>query len=145
MLQYSSPCGQLLLYWFVVYIYTVGLLNINSFVLFLAKSFYKLNCFLSNVDTEFTILLSFHLTVVMFGERSLTTSNVPRISFVILPKSCNGAFSNRFVLAVPVATICFELKCRSNLGLVKKLFMTCKKIVHYCMVVWITNIRQTVY
>ena len=141
MLQYSSPCGKLLLYWFVVYIYTVGLLNINSFVLFLAKSFYKLNCFLSNVDREFTILLSFHLTAVMFGERSLTTSNVPRISFVILPKSCNGAFSKRFVLTVPVAAISFELKCCSNLGLAKKLFMTCKEIVHYYMVVWITNIR----
>lgn len=141
MLQYFSPCGQLLLYWFVVYIYTVGLLNIKSFVLLLAKSFYKLNCFLSNVDREFTILLSFYLTAVMFGERSLTTSNVPQISFVILPKSCNGAFSNRFVLTVPLAAICFELKCRSNLGLVKKLFMTCKEIFHYCMVVWITNIR----
>ena len=60
----------------------------------------------------------------MFEETSVTTSDVPRLSFAILPKSCNGAFSNRFALTVPMAAIYFELKCRSNSGLVNKLPIT---------------------
>ena len=65
---------------FVAYIYNVGLHNINSFVLFFPKSFYRTGSFPVNVKRAFTTLLSFYLTGFMLEQTLVATSDVPRLS-----------------------------------------------------------------
>ena len=81
----------------------------------------------------------------MFGETSVTTSDVRQQFFAILSKSGNGAFSTRFTITVQVVAICFELKCRRNSGLVKNCPSLYGSLSHQHYVKCLLNVLQLMH
>ena len=115
---YFDPCDQLP-HGHITLVCDVWLCNIHSPFFTMTITFDVLNwLFISKGGNRIhDFVLSFQLTLVMLEDKSVTTSEDPRLSLYIFSISCNGALFIWFALTFPVAATPISVKCLSKAGL----------------------------